>query len=81
MSCASREEWRLFLERNGLRVTAVHRYNKYAELFTPGAWWKIKSLRKFAERMVIRYLSPFNLAQQFVYLCRKHPDAGTVPGT
>lgn len=72
---AAREEWRRFLEANGLRVTAVHRYNKYPELFTPGTPWKIKSLRKFFTRAFIRYLAPFNLAQQFVYLCERAPAA------
>ena len=66
----SREGWRRFLEENGLKVEKVLKYNKYPEFFKPGTW-KIKSLRKFIIVSFLRYLTPFNFALQFVYLCKK----------
>lgn len=66
----TKEEWRQLLEANGLRVMKVLRYNKYPEFFQPGTF-KIKSVKKFITVSIIRYLSPFNLAQQFVYICIK----------
>jgi len=66
----SREGWRRFLEENGLKVEKIFKYNKYPEFFKPGTW-KIKSLRKFIIVSFLRYLSPFNFALQFVYLCKK----------
>jgi len=63
-------QWKELLEVNGLRVTKIRRYNKYPEFFQPGTF-KIKSVKKFITTFIIRYLSPFNLAQQFVFICRK----------
>lgn len=67
---ATKEQWREFLEKNGLRVLKNFKYNKYPEFFQEGSF-KIKSIRKLIVTTLIRYLSPFNLAQQFVYLCEK----------
>ncbi|MFH0771601.1 MAG: methyltransferase domain-containing protein [Candidatus Omnitrophota bacterium] len=67
---AAKEQWREFLERNGLRVLKIFKYNKYPEFFQEGTF-KVKSIRKFVITTLIRYLAPFNLAQQFVYLCEK----------
>lgn len=67
---ATKEQWREFLEKNGLRVSKILKYNKYPEFFQEGTF-KIKSIRKFVITTLIRYLAPFNLAQQFVYLCGK----------
>ena len=67
---ASREEWRRFLEMGGLKVEKIFKYDKYPELFHPNTW-KIKSIRKFILTSFVRYLTPFNFASSFVYLCKK----------
>jgi ubiquinone/menaquinone biosynthesis C-methylase UbiE len=64
------KQWKESLENNGLRVIKIYGYNKYPEFFKPGTR-KIKSLRKYFITLFFRYLTPFNLAQQFVYICRK----------
>ncbi len=68
---ATKEQWKEFLEGNGLKVTKIFRYNKYPEFFQKGTF-KVKSIRKFITVTLIRYLAPFNLAQQFVYICKKN---------
>jgi ubiquinone/menaquinone biosynthesis C-methylase UbiE len=67
---ASKEEWWRFLEKSGLKVKKIFKYNKYPELFQTGTW-KLKSIRKFIVVSCIRYLAPFNFASSFVYLCKK----------
>lgn len=67
---ASKEEWKRFLQANGLKVKKIFKYNKYPELFKPGTW-KMKSIKKFIIVSFIRYFSPFNFASSFVYLCKK----------
>lgn len=67
---ATKEKWKAFLEINGLKVEKTFKYNKYPELFQPNTW-KLKSIRKFIKALFIRYFTPFNLALNFVYLCRK----------
>jgi len=67
---ATKKEWKNLLEKCGLTVTKIFRYNKYPEFFVPGTY-KIKSIRKFLIASSIRYLSPFNFAQHFVYVCKK----------
>jgi ubiquinone/menaquinone biosynthesis C-methylase UbiE len=67
---ATKGQWKEMLENNGLKVSAVRRYNKYPEFFKPGTY-KVKSVRKFITASMIRYMSQFNLAQQFVYICKK----------
>lgn len=67
---ATKNQWKNFLEENGLKVLKILKYNKYPEFFQRGTF-KIKSIRKFLIASLIRYLSPFNLAQQFVYICKK----------
>ncbi len=63
-------QWKDLLGKNGLRVRRIKGYNKYPEFFKPGTR-KIKSLRKFIITCFFRYLTPFNLSQQFVYICEK----------
>lgn len=67
---ATKNQWKGFLEENVLKVIKILKYNKYPELFQKGTF-KIKSIKKFIIASLIRYFSPFNLAQQFVYVCRK----------
>lgn len=67
---ATKEGWKRFIENNGLHVEKIFKYNRYPELFQPGKL-KIKSIRKFILAYFIRYLTPFNFAWQFVYLCKK----------
>lgn len=67
---ATKNQWKDFLEENGLKVIKILKYNKYPEFFQRDTF-KIKSIKKFIITSFIRYLSPFNLAQQFVYICKK----------
>ncbi len=67
---ATKKQWKELLEKNGLKVTRIFKYNKYPEFFQEGTF-KVKSIRKFIITTLIHYLSPFNLAQQFVYFCKK----------
>ena len=67
---ATVNQWKDMLEKNGLKVIRTNGYNKYPEFFKPGTR-KVKSLRKYLVTCFFRYLTPFNLAQQFVYICRK----------
>ena len=67
---ATKRGWKELLERNGLKVIKIFKYNKYSEFFQKGTL-KIKSVRKFFIMSLIHYFSPFNLAQQFIYICRK----------
>lgn len=67
---ATVNQWKEMLEKNGLKVARIKGYNKYPEFFKPGTR-KVKSLRKFFITCFFRYLTPFNLSQQFVYICRK----------
>lgn len=67
---ATKNQWKEFLEKSGLEVKRIFKYNKYPEFFQAGTF-KMKSIRKFIIVVLIRYLSPFNLAQQFVYICGK----------
>jgi ubiquinone/menaquinone biosynthesis C-methylase UbiE len=66
----NREEWRLLIEKNGLKVERVYGYNKYPELFQEGSW-KIKSISKFIRAFCMHYFCPLNLSWEFVYVCRK----------
>jgi SAM-dependent methyltransferase len=66
----TREEWRLLIEKNGLKVEKIYGYNKYPELFQEGSW-KIKSISKFIRVFFMHYFCPLNLSWEFVYLCRK----------
>ncbi len=63
-------QWKDLLGKNGLKVRRIKGYNKYPEFFKPGTR-KVKSLRKFIITCFFRYLTPFNLSQQFVYICEK----------
>lgn len=67
---ATKKQWKDFLEENGLKVIKILKYNKYPEFLQKGTF-KVKSIRKFITVNLIRYLAPFNLAQQFVYVCKK----------
>jgi SAM-dependent methyltransferase len=66
----TRDQWRLFIESNGLKVDKIYRYNKYPEFFQEGTL-KVKSLRKYIKTFFMKYLCPFNLSWTFVYVCRK----------
>lgn len=67
---ATVNQWKEMLEKNGLKVIRTKGYNKYPEFFKPGTR-KVKSLRKYLVTCFFRYLTPFNLAQQFVYICKR----------
>lgn len=67
---ATKNQWKDFLEENGLKVIKILKYNKYPEFFQKGTF-KIKSIRKFLVATLVRYFFPFDLAQQFVYICKK----------
>lgn len=69
----TKNQWKEFLEGNGLKVIKILKYNKYPEFFQAGTF-KIKSIRKFIATSLIRYLSPFNFSQQFVYICHNVPS-------
>jgi ubiquinone/menaquinone biosynthesis C-methylase UbiE len=49
-------DWREFLEQNGLRVTSIKRFD--GRSFS----WK---------QTIVKYLTPFRLAYHFVYVCSK----------
>lgn len=66
----NREEWRRIIEENGLKVERIYRYNKYPELLQEGTL-KLKSIKKYIKTFLMKYLCPFNLSWQFVYVCRK----------
>ena len=65
-----REEWRKMIEESGLKVDKICGYNKYPELFQEGML-RLKSVKKYIKAYFMKYLCPFNLSWQFVYVCRK----------
>lgn len=69
----SKEKWSALIKENGLGVEKIYGYNKYPELFQEGTY-KIKSIRKYIKKFVIKYFCPLNFSWQFLYLCRKIND-------
>jgi ubiquinone/menaquinone biosynthesis C-methylase UbiE len=66
----SKGQWRQLLEKNKFRVDKIYGYNKFPEFFQPSSF-KIKSIKKYVKRLLLKYLCPLNLSWQFLYLCRK----------
>lgn len=66
----AKDEWRELIKANGLRAEKIYGYNKYPEFFQRGTL-KIKSIKKYIQTSLMRYLCPLNLSWQFVYVCRK----------
>lgn len=67
---ATKNEWAVLLEKNGLSIRAVYGSNLWPELFAQGTF-KIKSVTKFLRRLLIKKLCPVNLAREFVFICDK----------
>jgi SAM-dependent methyltransferase len=67
---ATRREWALLLDKNGLAVETVYGSNLWPELFQEGTF-KVKSVSKYLRRLLIKKFCPLNLAREFVFICRK----------
>ncbi|MFA5351009.1 MAG: class I SAM-dependent methyltransferase [Candidatus Omnitrophota bacterium] len=67
---ATRMEWTLLLDKNGLAVETVYGSNLWPELFQEGTF-KVKSVSKYLRRLLIKKFCPLNLAREFVFICRK----------
>ncbi|MCM8774534.1 MAG: class I SAM-dependent methyltransferase [Candidatus Omnitrophica bacterium] len=67
---ATKKEWVDLLTKNGLNINAVYKSNPYPELFQEGTF-KIKSLKKYFKRLLIKIFVPLNLAREFVFICTK----------
>lgn len=67
---ATRKEWALLLDKNGLAVETVYGSNLWPELFQEGTF-KVKSVSKYLRRLLIKKFCPLNLAREFVFICRK----------
>ena len=67
---ATKREWINILEKNGLKVERVYASNLWPELFQEGTH-KLKSLKKYFKRLVIKRFCPVNLAREFVFICSK----------
>lgn len=68
---ASKKEWIDLLSKNGLEVKRSYGSNLWPELFQEGTL-KIKSLRKYFKRTLIKYLCPINLAREFIFICGRN---------
>ncbi|MEW6170477.1 MAG: class I SAM-dependent methyltransferase [Candidatus Omnitrophota bacterium] len=66
----TKDDWKAFLEQNGLVVLKTYRYNKYPEFFQRNTL-KIKSIRKFFKTFFLYHFSPLSFSQQFVFICKK----------
>ena len=65
---ATRWQWQGILEKNGLKINRVLKYNGFPRLFEiKNGRIKLKSLRKFFRRFFI----PFNLCSSFIFICEK----------
>jgi len=67
---ATRMEWTLLLDKNGLTVENVYGSNLWPELFQEGTF-KVKSVSKYLRRLLIKKFCPVNLAREFVFICRR----------
>lgn len=71
---ASLQEWRGFLEQNGLKVSKVYKYNQRPAIFKNG---KIRSVKKFIRNVFFYYMTPLCFARSFIFLCRKKQKGNT----
>ena len=67
---ATRKEWQELLEGNGLSVFNTLKYERELPRSLEDAWWYIKHPKKLLH-LAISPLIPLNLANCFVFLCRK----------
>ncbi|MBU4312030.1 MAG: class I SAM-dependent methyltransferase [Candidatus Omnitrophica bacterium] len=65
---ASFQEWRDFLETNGLRVLKTYRYNQRPVIFRDR---KLRSVKKFFKNVFLYYLTPFCFARNFIFVCER----------
>lgn len=70
---AAKNEWVELLTKCGFNVDAVYGSNLWPELFQEGTR-KIKSLKKYLNRLLIKYFCPLNLAREFVFVCVRARD-------
>jgi len=73
---ATRNEWVLFLEKNGLKVIKVYGSNLWPEFFKEGTR-KVKSVPKYFERLLIKLFCPLNLSMDFIFVCKKSLSAAS----
>lgn len=66
----TKEGWKGLIESSGLKVEKIYGRNKFPELFAEGTF-KLKSVRKFVKRLLIKYFCPVNLSWEFLFLCKK----------
>ena len=65
---ASFNEWKDFLEQNGLKVLKAYKYNQKPIIFKDG---RLRSIKKFLRNILLYYIVPFYFARNFIFLCEK----------
>jgi SAM-dependent methyltransferase len=69
-------EWKLLLERNGLRVRKTLGYETHPPKTAKQWWWYIRRPYLRLSKLILWPFVPVNLASMFVFLCEKSPEAG-----
>lgn len=71
---AARLEWQELLEAGGLKVVRTVKYEREWPRSLADAYWYLRHF-KAVLRLFLGYFVPLNLANYFVYLCKKANDA------
>jgi len=66
----TRKEAQSFLQKNGLRVNKTYAVNLWPEFFVEGTL-KVKSVKKFIWRWLLKIFTPLSLSRELIFICKK----------